>query len=207
LNIVSPLPTLVRWRIYFADISPFNIETLTMNPPDRHPRRRRTFRLESLEDRSLLSAMVPHLTAEVGSIHGQKVVVVVGQIKGAIGFLNDPTKQVNVALIGPGTTNGFGRISYDSQHLVALITGQSKTLSISNGAAAVVSPRFGTIYFTYTGTETVVAANRGNLSFSGPIVRVVRPTGGVVTGSFTATGTQNPKTGRFTLNYSMTLNM
>jgi hypothetical protein len=165
------------------------------------------FRLESLEDRSLLSAVVPQIAADIGSIHAQRVVVVAGQIKGAIGFLGDPSQHVNVAMIGPGTTNGFGRIAYNSQHLVSLMAGQTKVLSITNGVAAVVSARFGTLYFTYTGMETVVAANQGNLSLKGPLVKVVSPTAAIVSGSFTATGVHNPKTGRFTLNYSVTLNV
>ena len=73
--------------------------------------RRRRFQLESLENRSLLSVVVPHPAAEVGSIHAEKVRVVSGQITGKV-TSTTPISPIEfmVTVKGTGTAKGYGPV-------------------------------------------------------------------------------------------------
>jgi hypothetical protein len=173
---------------------------------ERRPRSRRTFHLEGLEERSLLSALALPGAAAIASIHAARTVVIVGEASGAIGFVNDPTGRANVAFTAPGTAVGYGRIAFNGRHLVSLIHGQTKVLAVSNGIAAVTSSRFGEIDFNYGGTEQVISRTDGMLTLKGVVTRAFGRFDGA-TGTVSATGTQNPKTGRLMLSFTMTLTL
>jgi hypothetical protein len=167
--------------------------------------RRRKFQLESLEDRSLLSMVVPHPAAEVGSIHAEKVRVVSGQISGKV-TSTTPISPIEfmVTVKGTGTAKGYGPVSLTATYPILLNPATPSLATIPSGTGTLTSAKFGKAFLAYSGFA-VFSATQANIALTGtvPVLTGVFAGG---TGTFTANGTVNLMTGKGHLTFHVVLN-
>lgn len=180
-------------------------------------RRRRTFRLECLEGRELLSvarpaALVAHVAHAAGpvaqTVHVTPRIVlqpsfVMGHVVGlpatAGEFYTPPPAFTSYS--GHGRSSPLGVIVFGNQH-VAIPNAAGTALTLTKGTALITAAPLGEfIDVGYTGTATILPSGRAVFTLKGTI------TGGTgrfdgATGTFSATGVAT-KAGRLTLDFQL----
>ena len=163
---------------------------------------RRSFRLECLEDRSLLSVVkASAITAEVrtaGQPAPQHVPMLTGRVVGreATDGLFGGTLPGFTTFSGHGRANTVGNVYLGAQHMQALGTtaGGTQPVSINGGSAVLTTYAGDQIDILYSGSGQ--ATRKGRSTF--------RLLGSVVSGTFQGTGSVN-RSGRFTLDIVVSL--
>ncbi|MFI5456228.1 MAG: hypothetical protein ACHRXM_12340 [Isosphaerales bacterium] len=172
-----------------------------MSNLNHKPRRSRTFRLELLESRELLSAVgLPgHHAAEVSLLARAKREIIKGSLSGQ-GTVNPITSsQGTTTGDGSGTTTVLGPATFQSS--VSYSANKRHVLKYTNGTGTLAGLS-GTINASFSGSGRVVGVEDFTFSVKGLV------TGGTGTltgaaGSFTAKGTLNG--GVFSINLTVTL--
>lgn len=186
-----------------------------MNPQHRRPRSRPEFRPESLEDRALLSALVPaHPTAEVAyhphvhhhpqaHPHAQKIVGPIHVITARVaGPINQPPVgpggDAVATATGQGQGHQFGVVTFATQFDVHGEDQYSGAITIQGGSATLTSPTLGEIDLSFTGGEQLHPSLGGSIRMTGYASGATGPFAGY-TGTFTANGLFNGFNNHYTL--------
>jgi hypothetical protein len=184
-----------------------------MNHARERGRNRRTFRLEGLEGRHLLSIFHPDpavvaIQARQNRVPGPPTAVstIQGRVAGtqASDGLYSGTPPLFVSYSGHGRANPFGDVLFGTTFFPSSITTAPNTQVIVRGTAVVNSFKGGNqIWAEFDGTGSTLSRSTGALNLKG----VVR--GGTgrflnAAGTITATGTIHGQ--RFSLNFTVQLN-
>jgi hypothetical protein len=174
-----------------------------MNPHDRRARLHREFRPEPLEDRSLLNATLPTLSAQVASVRHQPASAVVhGQFPGSIvqpPLLPSQSTTAAAISIRNGAVQFFS--TFDIQRNAAF----SPVLTIQGGTAAFVSPKFGVVNVAFTGNEIYSHSGLGTIQVNGVVTGVGGSAFAGDIGTFHAKATVELSTGIFDMQYTLNL--
>lgn len=173
-----------------------------MSTASERAKERRSPRLEFLESRNLLSVVAPKAIAAEVSTTPAPVTTITGRVHGSMATagLYVPTQANHRSLSGFGTSRPTGNLLFSSQQVQAT-TGS--TVAISGGDALFTTHRGDQIYVKFTGTGTATTHRPTTFSLTGTVTSGTRRFLGE-TGTFVATGTQIPSTGKF--NFSFTIN-
>ena len=206
-----------------------------MKAHDRRTRSRRDFRLEPLEERSLLNgappAPAPLVTGHTGWFHGSDSIhhrpvivhtqaqatphevtrthlaaVVSGKINGRI--IQPPTLpgvDTLATVFGVGVAHRFGTVTYLSQFLVHREDLFSGVQTIQAGSGSISSARLGQINVGYSGAEQGPDPFHGTFNLTGAVTTITGGPYAGLTGTFNALGSLDPQTGRFVMNYKICL--
>lgn len=165
---------------------------------------RRTFRLETLEGRELLSVARPlGLVAEVAKMSLVQPAVIKGRVVGfqatAGQYYQTPPGYTSYS--GHGSANALGYVNLGSQHIATPTDATGTLFSLTNGSGIVTSQPGEQIFVAYTGAATAPNRAKSTFTLQGTI------TGGTdrfdgVTGTFTASGTV--RQGRLSVTFVLT---
>jgi hypothetical protein len=176
-----------------------------MGTASERAKHRRSFRLEFLEDRNLLSNVFsPRSLAGEPAFTPRPVTTIVGHVQGlpATAGLYIATLPGHHSYSGHGVTRPLGDALFSAQEVE---TTSGTSLTITNGSGQMYDYRGNEIFVAYTGTGTVAPRKVTRVTLDGS---VLNGTGRFLgeRGSFHATGNLNPFTGRLYLNYTIVLN-
>ncbi len=165
---------------------------------------RRHLRLEFLEDRNLLSGITPNAISAEVSRAATPITTIVGHVQGlpAGAGLYTKTLPGYHSYSGHGAARPIGNVLFSTQQ-VETTTGS--TVAITNGNAQMYDYKGDELFISYSGTGTVAARRLTTVSLVGSVTSGTKRFLGE-TGTFSATGTLNPYTGRLILNYVVVLN-
>lgn len=164
---------------------------------------RRNLRLEFLEERNLLSVVTPHaVAAEVATT--TKITTILTHVQGlpAAAGLYTQTLPGYQSYSGHGSSSQIGRVLFSAQQ-VETTTGT--TVAITNGNGQMYDYKGDELFIAYSGTATTAAHKLTTISLTGTVTSGTRRFLNE-TGTFTATGTINPATGRLILTEIIVLN-
>jgi hypothetical protein len=163
----------------------------------------RSFHLECLENRNLLSTAGMATAAEVHSAATTAVQTIKFHATG--NFVNTPIAGVPqfyiTTVTGQTNVKGFGLVQGVGKNLTVIsVVNKHATITGENGTGVLTdtTPNHDQLFFTYSGSGPFTSATK----FKGTGGGVITGGTGVLagaTGSFTATGTGNLATGTFSL--------
>jgi hypothetical protein len=163
---------------------------------------RRTFRLEALEGRQLLSvASARAIAAEVASA-ATPITAITGRIQGqtAPSPLYFKKPAIFNGFSGHAYTKQVGYIEFGGMDVPGGTITTGNTVSITLGSGLFTDKRGEKIYVSYSGTETLSTPTSGTFTVTGNITSGTGRFNGI-TGAFAASG--SVKGGRITFDFTL----
>jgi hypothetical protein len=181
-----------------------------MGTSKERAKERRVFRLEHLEDRSLLSVARPAIAAEVisAAAAATPITVLTGHIQGvsASNGLMTGTVPGHISYSGTGQARQLGFVYLGSEHIETqgATTGKTTPFTVSGGSGVLSDIKANKITFAYVGSGTSIVHGQKTVTLNGFVTSGTGRFDGV-TGSFSATGTFHGALHHFNLSFSVVL--